>query len=101
MKQRGRVLINSSTEFQPGDEILFKSGGVWNGKLAPKGSEKKDLPITIASYGDGAKPLINGNGAEGQTTGGAVNLYNQSWWTIENIEVTNDAPNWGGGEPES
>lgn len=86
----------SSTEFKAGDEILFEAGGIWNGQLSPQGNGEDGAPITIASYGEGAKPLINGGGLKGLKTGGAVNLYNQSWWTIKDIEITNsgDGMEW-------
>lgn len=79
----------TATTFLPGDEILFKTGGVWYGQLYPKGNGEEGNPITIGSYGDGAKPVINGNSCEGYQLGGAVSLYNQSWWTIKDIEITN------------
>jgi len=86
--------VNTIT-FSPGDQILLKCGSVWNGQLLyPKGSGSSGSPIVINSYGTGAKPLINANlvynitvGAISQST--AVYLYNQSYWEINNLEVTN------------
>ena len=77
----------SATTFQPGDKILFLCGDVWTGVLSPKGSGTSASPIVINSYGSGAQPLIQGNGA----TGGAVSLANQSYWEINNLQVTNSA----------
>ena len=79
--------INATT-FLPGDSLLLKSGGVWTGQLAPKGSGDSLRPIVIDKYGSGAKPLIEGGGITGT---GAVYLYNQQYWEINNLEVTNDA----------
>ncbi len=79
--------INATT-FQPGDRILLKCGGVWNGQLYPKGSGTSALPITISSYGTGSRPVVNGGSL---AQGAAVYLYNQSYWVIENLEVTNDS----------
>ena len=76
-----------ATTFQPGDQILFLCGDVWTGVLSPKGSGTSASPIVINSYGSGAQPLIQGNGV----TGGAVSLANQSYWEINNLEVTNSA----------
>jgi len=73
--------------FQPGDVILFESGGVWNGQFHPQGSGVAGKPIIINSYGDKAKPVINLGKAEGP----AIQLVNQSWWEIRNIEVTSGA----------
>lgn len=75
--------INQS-EFEPGDRILFESGGVWGGALWAKGSGTADAPIEISSYGTGTKPIINGGGANA-----AVYLYNQQYVHISNLEVTN------------
>jgi hypothetical protein len=75
----------NSTTFHPGDRILFKSGGVWNGQLWPKGSGTAEHPITIDKYGGDALPVINGAGlAEA-----AVLLKNQQYWEIRHLEITN------------
>ncbi len=79
----------STERFMPGDSILFHTGDVWEGQLYPKGNGEEGNPITIASYGTGAKPLIMGDGSKGYKAGGAVSLYNQEYWTIRDIEVTN------------
>lgn len=73
--------------FQPGDAILFKSGNTWNGQLHPQGSGVVGKPIIITSYGEETKPVINLGEAEGP----AIQLVNQSWWEIRNIEVTSGA----------
>ncbi len=83
--------INQTT-FLPGDKILFKAGGIWNGKLNPKGSGKEGSPIIIDMYGSGSKPLILGGGSVGN---GVVYLYNQEYWEINNLEITNDASTGG------
>ena len=85
----------NTVTFQPGDQILLKCGSVWNSQfLYPKGSGSSGSPIVINMYGTGSKPLINNNrvynitvGAISQST--AVFLYNQSYWEINNLEVTN------------
>ena len=76
--------VNSKT-FAPGDRILLKKGGSWTGQLYPKGSGTSGSPIVIDSYGTGNRPIINGSGI----AGGAVYLYNQKFWEIKNLEVTN------------
>jgi len=86
--------VNSIT-FQPGDQILLKRGSIWNGQfLYPKGSGIEGSPIVVDVYGTGAKPLINNNlvynitlGEEPNST--AVFLYNQEYWEINNLEITN------------
>lgn len=75
-----------STTFSPSDQVLFKCGGSWSGRLQPKGSGISGSPIVIDMYGIGNKPLINGNGTNGSS---GVSLLNQSYWEINNLEVTN------------
>ncbi|WP_168929009.1 carbohydrate binding domain-containing protein [Paenibacillus dokdonensis] len=75
----------NATTFQPGDSIVFKRGGSWTGKLWPKGSGTAQAPIVVDAYGAGNPPLLNGNGEEA-----AVYLYNQQYWEIKNLEITND-----------
>lgn len=76
------------TVFKGGDSILFKSGGMWNGQLRPKGSGTQGNPIVITTYGGNGKALINGGGLIGE---GAVYLNGESDWDIGGLEITNDA----------
>lgn len=82
----------NATTFQPGDVIRFKTGAVWTGRLNPKGSGAPGNPIVIDQYGSGPKPVINANGATGW---GAVYLFNQQYWEINNLEIINDAAEGG------
>ncbi|WP_426505604.1 right-handed parallel beta-helix repeat-containing protein [Dactylosporangium sp. McL0621] len=82
--------VNSAT-FGAGDRILLKAGSAWTGQLWPKGSGAAGAPVVIDSYGSGNKPRVNGAG----TVADAVRLFNQEYWTIRNIEVTNAAPATG------
>lgn len=91
----------NSTTFQPGDKILFQKGDVWTGQLSPKGSGEKGNPIEIGAYGDSeARPLIQGNNwcgengddLENRIFNAAVYFYNQQYWEITSLEVTNRIP---------
>jgi hypothetical protein len=79
--------------FRPGDRILFASGRAWTGQLWPKGSGTAAYPIQIDRYGSGPLPIIDGGGVANHPPtlwhGGAVNLLNQSYWEIRNLEVKN------------
>ncbi|XID93959.1 discoidin domain-containing protein [Paenibacillaceae bacterium WGS1546] len=77
--------VNTVGNFNNGDRILFKRGGVWTGQLHPKGSGTAAAPNIIDAYGTGNLPVINGAGV----SNGAVRLYNQQYWEINNLEVTN------------
>lgn len=76
----------NATVFQPGDNVLFKRGATWTGSLHPQGSGNSAAQITLGAYGEGAKPLINGNGGWA-----AISLSSQEYWTIDGFEVINPA----------
>lgn len=87
--------INATT-FNPGDKILLKSGSIWNGLLWPKGEGAEGNPITLGKYGTEAYPIINGTGicpmngsGSGDKMYPTVFLMDQSYWIIENLEITN------------
>ncbi|MGO4695682.1 cohesin domain-containing protein [Paenibacillus sp. 2TAB26] len=75
----------NATTFKPGDRILFKAGGKWTGSLSPKGSGLEGKYIVIGKYGVGDRPLIEGKGL----VENAVFLYNQQYWEIGHLEITN------------
>lgn len=77
--------VNGIT-FLPGDKILLKAGCSWSEQLYPKGSGAEGSPIIIDMYGQGSKPIINGNGVSD-----TVYLFNQQYWEINNLEITNMA----------
>lgn len=80
----------NNTTFQPGDRILFRAGGIWNGQLWPKGSGSAGMPIVIDQYRTGPKPIINGNGTSSPAKiSGTVMLVEQDYWEINNLEITN------------
>ncbi|NQU88139.1 MAG: hypothetical protein HQ541_20525 [Mariniphaga sp.] len=85
----------NNTVFQPGDSILFRAGQSWSGILKPKGSGAKGLPITISKYGKGSRPAINGDQSSNCTVHPglkktcAILLYNQEYWVIRDLEITN------------
>ena len=79
--------VNTIT-FGPGDQLLFESGGTWQGQLRPQGSGEKDNPIRLGKYGGQARPVINLGSAEGA----GIRLTNQSWWEISDMEITSGAP---------
>ncbi|ONI92590.1 hypothetical protein ALI22I_03100 [Saccharothrix sp. ALI-22-I] len=81
----------NSTTFQSGDTIRFRSGDSWVGQLWPKGSGTDGAPIAVDRYGEGAKPKIAGQG----TVDDAVRLFNQEYWEIRNLDVSNAKPATG------
>ena len=79
----------SATTFAPGDRILLKAGGGWDGTLTPSGSGAKGRPIVIDRYGDGADPVLRGRGTAAKTPTATVLLTGQSHWEIRRLEITN------------
>jgi hypothetical protein len=77
----------SATTFAPGDAILLRRGTRCSGMLWPKGSGEPGRPIRIASYGEGARPVIDGGKEQA-----ALKLFNQQGWEIEQIETTGGDP---------
>lgn len=73
----------NATNFQPGNTILFHSGTTCSGQLHPGGSGNSSATISIGTDGSGSA-RIDGNG-----TVDTVYLYNQQYWDISNLEITN------------
>ena len=85
--------VNQQT-FQPGDNIFFKTDQQWFGTLKLQGSGEEGSPITLGSYGSGSRPQINGMGitdcsAEGTLNHCTIYLFNQEYWIIRDLEITN------------
>lgn len=75
--------------FNPGDVVLFKRGGSWNGTLTLSRSGTATSPITVDAYGDGALPLIGGDVTNCVMVSG-------SYWVISDVRASNC--NWAGFE---
>ena len=50
----------NATMLTPGQSVGFRAGGTWREQLTPGQSGNAGNPITFASYGAGAQPIING-----------------------------------------
>jgi len=80
----------NNTKFTPGDSILFKCGETWSGvSLHPLGSGTSGRPIVISKYGTGNLPKIVAD-TNGIHNIHAVYLFNQQYFTISNLEITNN-----------
>jgi hypothetical protein len=77
--------------FEPGQVILLKCGSVWEGQLLLKGSGSASNPIQLSSYGNGNKPIVNGNGKVDQV----ILLADIDGWHINNLELTNKSTTVG------
>jgi F5/8 type C domain/Secretion system C-terminal sorting domain len=78
--------VNSKT-FSPGDQLLLKSGCVWNQELHFKGSGTSTSFIVIDSYGGSTKAKIQRNSQAGDRTVFLEN--NPSYLKVRNLEICN------------
>ncbi len=76
----------NATTFAPGDQILLRAGGQWEGvSLRPLGSGTPERPIRLSRYGEGPKPALHGRGRVPWVLG----LQNQEGWEFSDLELTN------------
>ena len=76
-------------ELQPGDGIYLKKGSDFEGSLKLIGiNGNEQSPITISSYGEGAKPRINGCDTQ---DGGVIYIEKCSYITISDLDVCDTA----------
>jgi len=83
--------------FQPGDSLLLRRGTRCEGMLSPQGSGASQAPIHLGAYGNGALPILAGGSQPA-----AIQLHNQQYWEMENLEVIGGSPygiHIGGTEP--
>jgi len=71
--------------FDPGDAILLRRGGRWSGGFWAFGSGTPFQWITLGAYGEGPRPRIDGAAQP------AVRLRDQSYWTVQDLELTTDS----------
>jgi autotransporter-associated beta strand protein len=71
-----------STNFNPGDQVLFQTGGNWYGSLNATSSGSASQPIVYGSYGSGADPTFWGSdivpGSSFQPVSGTTYTYSTS-----------------------
>ncbi|MCK5175305.1 MAG: right-handed parallel beta-helix repeat-containing protein, partial [Planctomycetes bacterium] len=75
----------NSRVFLPGDKILFKADTAYLGQLKLAGGGEPGNPAIVDMYGDGNKPLIDGDGYLA-----ALLLENVQYWEVSNLEIIND-----------
>jgi parallel beta-helix repeat protein len=79
----------NATTLNPGDTVLFQSGGLWREKLVAPSSGTSGKPISFGNYGSGAQPIITGGNLVSWT-----NVSGNIWSTPQ---TTNPLfPNFGG-----
>jgi hypothetical protein len=76
----------NSHQFQPGDHLYFHAGQEFPGMMRAVGCGTSVKPISVSSFSDGYPARLVGDG--GLAT---VLLADVSYWTIRDIQITNDA----------
>lgn len=75
----------NSQIFGPGDTISISRSTEYYGQIEFKGNGTEQRPIVVNTYGNGAKPVINGCGKKEYT----LLLENCEYWEIRDLEITN------------
>ncbi len=76
----------SAMLYHPGDQILFKAGGVWTGETFDIATtDESGDPITIGSYGTGNQPVLDG----ANTAHSPMTLKNAHNVTVSNLTIQN------------
>jgi hypothetical protein len=83
----------SSLSLEPNDSVLFKCGSRYLSSLSLSSlSGSSDASITFASYGDGNKPVFDGNGLEGSAV---LDINNCNYVTVKGLEITDSVSTEG------
>lgn len=78
--------VNSNmSQFNPGDQILFRKGQSFTGTLSITRSGTAGNPITFGTYGTGTDPLFWGTGA---TVSSLIYMNNRSYITFYGINIS-------------
>lgn len=97
-----KTLARASVDYFPGDVLMLKRGDVWDEELRPLGSGTPEAPISIGSYGEGARPLIDRQDYTKDLCG--IRLSDQEGFRIFGIEfarcMTGIYAEYSAGSPE-
>ena len=74
----------NAAPLKPGDSVLFKCGGTWQGQLTIPSSGSAGSPITFKAYGVGANPILDGVNKQSN-----VITNNQDYIVIDGFEIKN------------
>jgi hypothetical protein len=79
--------VNAHGQFLAGERILLHRATTCRGRVHPAGNGQKGSPIVLGAYASGALPIIDGKGTPDRT--GAIQLTDQSYWTVQDLHVRN------------
>jgi hypothetical protein len=75
----------NSTAYQPGDQVLFAKGAVWNEELLVSSSGTAPAPIIFGGYGQGEPPLIDAQSIRNR----GISILNKAFVTVDGLAVRN------------
>ncbi|MCK5320820.1 right-handed parallel beta-helix repeat-containing protein, partial [Candidatus Parcubacteria bacterium] len=80
----------NSRNFNPGDGILFKAGGVWREELVISHSGEEGKPIVFTRYGSGPNPVIRASNQAkaNELTKESANIYSFSTKSVDPTWLT-------------
>ena len=79
----------NANRFEPGDQVLFRSGSSWSGQLRVTSRGAPGQPIVFRKYGSGPRPRIDGGGQVRDV----VLLSNAQHVVVRDFEITNTGTN--------
>ena len=83
--------VNGS-QFQPGDQVLFRRGETWRETLSPQTPGEANNPIKFGAYGTGAKPIISGaNIVKGFVKDPQANVWSAMITTAPQVVIFNSS----------
>jgi hypothetical protein len=88
-----------SSQFAPGEKVLFKRGERWRGTLKIPSSGTIGMPIVFGAYGDGSPPIIDATALSGGWTTMGNNLYSLPWVISDAASYLRPSVLVYGGEP--
>ena len=81
------AIMLRTNQYGPGDSILFKRGSVFGvQELTIYGSGTQGSPITLATYGTGAKPILK-NPKDTSSNSGNVIRINGDWVIVDGFDI--------------
>lgn len=84
-REWAEISKGDTIKLQPGDNLLFKCGEVYEGAVRIMAEGTSDMPVTIGEYGKGAKPRI----VASDTAQFAMLIYNSRYVKIQNLDISN------------
>ena len=75
----------NTIQLRPGDQVLFKAGGSWEGVITLNASGTSSSQIVFGRYGTGADPIIDAKRVQCYT----FIATDKEYFTVENLQLKN------------